>query len=253
MSPRANSKKSRLILTATLCLALTALLPGCNNSSPDGAGQSSYAAGNQSALAQAAAPYLATTTPGATGYKIGPLDVLDVTVFKVPDLGRSVQVATHGAINLPLIGDVQASGKTPSALERDIAAKYNAGYIKSAHVTVFVKEYNSSRVTVDGAVREPGVYPTRGHDTLMGAISLAKGLDKETASTEVVLFQANEDGTRAAARYDIATIRSGKQADPAIHPGDVIVVEDSAMKATFKTFAQILPLGSPLSFLLVAL
>jgi polysaccharide export outer membrane protein len=237
---------------AVLCLTLVALLPGCNNSSPETAGQS-YAAGNSSTLAQASAPYIATTTPGAAGYKIGPLDVLDVTVFKVPELGRSVQVATNGAINLPLIGDVHASGKTPSALERDIAAKYNAGYINSAHVTVFVKEYNSSRVTVDGAVREPGVYPTRGHDTLMGAISLAKGLDKETASTEVMLFQANEDGTRSAARYDIATIRSGKQADPAIHPGDVIVVEDSAMKATFTTFAKILPIGSPLTYLLVAL
>lgn len=184
---------------------------------------------------------------------MGPLDVLDITVFKAPELSRSVQIGTNGAINLPLIGDVPASGKTPAALERDIATKYNAGYLQSAQVTVFVKEYNSSRVTVDGAVREPGVYPTRGHDTLMGAISLAKGLDKETASTEVVLFRASEDGTRSAARYDLGAIRSGRSPDPAIVAGDVIVVEDSMTKTTFKLFTQILPVGSPMAYLMVAL
>lgn len=232
------------------------LLAGCNGYSPDDTPPSSAhssRSGDQAALAQAAAPYVASSTPGAVGYKIGPLDVLDITIFKAPDLSRSVQVGTNGLVNLPLIGDVPASGKTPAALERDIASKYNGGYLRSAQVTVFVKEYNSSRVTIDGAVKEPGVYPTRGHDTLMGAISLAKGLDKETASTAVVLFRTDADGTRSAARYDLAAIRAGTSPDPIIQAGDVLVVEDSMTKATFNIFKQIIPVGSPLSYFLVAL
>jgi polysaccharide export outer membrane protein len=237
-----------------------AFLIGCNSSSLDDgmlAGQrapaQAYGSGGSGDLAQAAAPFVAATTPGSSGYRIGPSDVLDVTVFKAPELSRTVQVGSNGLVNLPLIGDVQASGKTPAALERDLAGKYNAGYIKSPQITVFVKEYNSSRVTVDGAVKKPGVYPTKGHDTLMSAISLAEGLDRETASTEIVVFSVNEDGTRSAARYDLSTIRGGGARDPVIKAGDVIVVEDSATKAAFRIFSQILPVGSPISYLLVAL
>ena len=243
-----------------LCLGLLVFLVGCNSSSLDDgmmAGQrppaQGYGSGTSGDLAQVAAPFVAATTPGASGYLIGPSDVLDVTVFKAPELSRTVQVGSNGLVNLPLIGDIQASGKTPAALERDLAGKYNAGYIKSPQITVFVKEYNSSRVTIDGAVKKPGVYPTKGHDTLMSAISLAEGLDRDLASTGIVIFSANEDGTRSAARYDLSAIRSGQMRDPTIRGGDVIVVEDSSTKAAFKLFTQILPVGSPLSYLLVAL
>lgn len=234
---------------------LGAYLAGCNNSFPESgaARQEGFRSTDQSALAHAAAPFVASTTPGAAGYKIGPLDVLDVTIFKAPELSRSVQVGANGLINLPLIGDLKATGKTPNALERDIAMKYNSGYLKAAQITVFVKEYNSSRVTLDGAVKEPGVYPTRGQDTLTGAIALAKGLDKETASTAVVVFRTEADGARSAARYDLGAIRAGQAPDPAIQAGDVIVVEDSMAKATFQTFKQMLPVASPLTYLLVAL
>lgn len=231
-------------------------LVGCNSSSLDDSNfGAARGAGNvgTSELAQAAAPFVEGSTPGATGYKIGPADVLDITVFKAPELSRSVQVGANGLINLPLVGDLRASGKTPSDLERDLSAKLSASYIKAAQVTIFVKEYNSSRVTVDGAVKKPDVYSTKGHDTLMGAISLAGGLDRETASTGVVIFRANPDGTKSAARYDLAAIRGGKSPDPAVQAGDVIVVEDSEMKAAFSLFKGIIPLGSPLSYALFAL
>jgi polysaccharide export outer membrane protein len=119
-------------------------------------------------------------------------------------------------------------------------------------VTVFVKEYNSSRVTVEGAVKKPGVHPLRGNETLLRAIALAEGVDRETASTNVVVFSSS-GGARTATRYDIGEIRGGRMADPAIQAGDVVVVEDSALKSGFKVFTQLLPLGSPLSLLFLAL
>ena len=240
---------------AILGLLVVGFLAGCNNSLPDSAEQIGRELHLEQSLAisQASEPYIDATTPGAEGYKIGPLDVLDVTVFKAPELSRSVQVGTSGLINLPLIGEVHAAGKTSAAVERDIAARYNAGYLKSPQITVFVREYNSSRVTVDGAVKEPGVYPTRGHDTLTGAISLAKGLDTHTASNGILLFRKEPGGARTAIRYNLSDIRTGKSPDPGIHSGDVIVVESSVTKEMFARFKELMPLASPLSWALISL
>lgn len=246
---------------AAFWLAFAAFLSGCNGFSAEDAGYAGGRAGGtaggaapaqaQSELARAASPFVAAATPGSAGYKIGPLDVLDITVFKVPDLSKTVQVAEAGTINLPLVGDVAAAGKTPSALERELQARLNAGYLKSPQVSVFVKEYNSSRITLEGAVKKPGVYPMRGHDTLLQSIALAEGLDRETSSTNVVLFRL-ENGVRSAARYDLADIRAGRTADPPVQTGDVIVVEDSMYKAGFQVFTKLLPLGSPLSYAFLA-
>jgi len=247
-------------LIVAFSLACAAFLSGCNGFSADDAAFSGSRGGGapaassqaQAELSRAASPYVSATTPGNAGYKIGPLDVLEITVFKVPDLSKTVQVAESGHVNLPLVGDVAAAGKTPSALEHDLQAKLNASYLKSPQVTVFVKEYNSSRVTVEGAVKKPGVHPLRGNETLLRAIALAEGVDRETASTNVVVFSSS-GGARTATRYDIGEIRGGRMADPAIQAGDVVVVEDSALKSGFKVFTQLLPLGSPLSLLFLAL
>lgn len=225
-------------------VALAAWLAGCNDTYSSGGAEPnpiSTESGKLADLARASAPYIAQSTPGATAYKIGPLDVLEISVFKVPELTQSVQVADNGIVNLPLVGDVQAAGKTPVALESELRKKLDGTYIRSPSVRVFVKEYNSSRVTIDGAVKSPGVYPLKGSNTLLSTISAAGGLDRELASTEVIIFRANEDGTRSAARVDIAGIRSGTLVDPHVQPGDVIVVEDSVGKQAYQTFRMVLP------------
>ena len=81
---------------------------------------------------------------------IGPRDVIGIEVFKVPDLARSVQVAETGTVNLPLLGEVRASGKSAQQLERDLTARYGGRYLKDPQVTVKVVEYNSQRVTIEG-------------------------------------------------------------------------------------------------------
>ena len=134
---------------------------------------------------------------------VGPQDVLDITVFQAPDLSKSVQVAEDGAISLPLVGQIPAAGKSASQLERDIEARLNARYLKSAQVTVFVKEYNSQRVTVEGAVRSPGVFPLRGNDTLMQVLAKSGGVNRDIASDNAIVFR-NADGARTMIRFDIS-------------------------------------------------
>jgi polysaccharide biosynthesis/export protein len=85
----------------------------------------------------------AVAKSGNESYKIGPLDVLDVTVFKVPDLNKTVQVKADGIITYPLIGEVPAAGKTAKELARDLAQRLGAKYLRSPQITVIVKEHNS--------------------------------------------------------------------------------------------------------------
>ncbi len=188
----------------------------------------------------AAESFSSVTTPGSTAYKIGPLDVLEVSVFKVPELSRSVQVADSGTVNLPLVGEIEAAGRTAQDVERDLTSKLGAKYLQSPQVTVYVKEYNSQRVTVEGAVKKPGVYPIRGKTSLLQFVAMAEGLDPASDST-VVVFRGM-DGKRSAAKFDIDEIRSGDAEDPAIQQGDVIVVNASAMKAAFQNVLKALPI-----------
>jgi polysaccharide biosynthesis/export protein len=184
----------------------------------------------------------AVATPGNTAYRVGALDVLEISVFKAPELSKSVQVADSGTVNLPLLDDVQASGRTAQEIERDIAAKLGSKYLQKPQVTVYVKEYNSQRITIEGAVKKPGVFPVRGGNTLLQYIAMAEGLDPNSDST-VLVFRTT-DGKRSAAKFDVSEIRSGKAKDPALQSGDVVVAATSAVKEVFNNFIKVLPLAS---------
>lgn len=174
-------------------------------------------------------------------YKIGPGDVLDVSVFKVPELARTVTVADTGTVNLPLAGEIVAIGRTPQDVEREVTKKLGAKYLQSPQVTVTIKEYNSQRVTVDGAVKRPGVFPYRSAVSLLQVIAMADGLDANSDAAVVVFRQTA--GERRAARFDIDAIRNGEAPDPAIRPGDVVVVGSSAVKQAFNNVLKVLPLA----------
>jgi polysaccharide export outer membrane protein len=183
------------------------------------------------------------STPGNSAYKIGPLDVLDVTVFKVKDLESHVQVAESGTINLPLVGEVPAAGRTAQEIERDLEKRLGAKYLKNPQVTIYVKEYNSQRLTVEGAVKRPGVYPLKGNTTLLQAIAMAEGQNPDLASSNVVIFRKT-DGKRTAARFDVDDIRAGSAEDPLMRQGDVVVVETSAGKVAFNNVVKVLPVAT---------
>jgi polysaccharide export outer membrane protein len=180
--------------------------------------------------------------PSSSAYKIGPLDVVEVSVFKVPELSRTVQVADSGTINLPLVGELPAAGRTARDVERDLTKRLSRKYLQSPQVNVFIKEYNSQRVTIDGSVKKPGVYPVRGNATLLQIIATAEGFT-DTAEPNVVVFR-DVDGKRSAAKFDVNEIRDGKSKDPQILQGDLIVVSDSAVKSAYQGLLKVLPVSS---------
>lgn len=183
----------------------------------------------------------ASKNKAANTYLIGTHDVLEISVFKVPELTKSVQVSDSGTINLPLVGEVPAAGRTAQAVERDLTAKLGGKYLQSPQVTVFVKEFNSQRITVDGSVKKPGVFPYRASVSLLQAIAMADGLDKDSDSS-IVVFR-NKAGKQEAARFDVSEIREGRQQDPKLEPGDMVIAGSSMIKTVFNNVMKALPVA----------
>lgn len=201
------------------------------------------AVAHSDAATTAADKLTSAAKPGNSAYMIGPLDVLDVSVFKVPDLQKTVQVAEDGTINYPLVGDIHAAGKTAKEVEQELTHKLGAKYIRDPQVTVLIKEYNSQRVTIEGSIKTSGAYGLKGATSLMQVLAMAGGIDDSIASGDVVIFRTI-DGTRSAARFDADAIRKGNAEDPELQPGDVIVVDTSATKLALSNILKVLPLAT---------
>ena len=188
-------------------------------------------------------------TPDNEGYRIGPQDVLDISVYQATDLAKTVQVAEAGTINLPLVGDVQAAGVTAQELERTLKAKLGDKYLQNPQVTVFVKEYNSQRVTIEGSVEKPGVYPYRGRVSLLELIATAGGMREVADGSDVMIFRTAA-GRRQAARFNLDEIKSGRAANPPIIQGDVVIVNVSTGKKFYQDILKTLPLVGVFGMLL---
>ena len=181
-----------------------------------------------------------THATGGGGYRIGPFDVLDISVFEVPELTKSVQVGDTGTINLPLVGEVLVAGRTPQDVERDLTARLGAKYLQNPQVTVYVKEYNSQSVTVSGAVKKPGVYPIRGKTSLMQMVATAGDFDTGADNTVLILRQSG--GRQMAGKFDVAAIQRGQAEDPTLQAGDRIVAGTSFIKKGFNSILRAVPL-----------
>jgi polysaccharide export outer membrane protein len=187
-----------------------------------------------------------TTSPtgayqGASEYRIGPQDLLTIGVFGVPELNQDVRVNTSGNISLPLIGNVQAGGRTIQELEQDIAAKLSTSYLQSPQVTVFIKEFTSQRVTVEGAVKKPGIFPLTGRTSLLQVIATAGGIDELGDDHALIVFRVVK-GEKMAAVFDLAKIRHGAAEDPQIYGDDIVVVDVSGSKSAYRKIFQALPI-----------
>ena len=200
------------------------------------------------ANAPISAPAVFKDVPSAPGpstfvqdhYSIGPQDTLEVTVFQVEDLSRTVRVESTGTILLPLIGQIMAGGRTPEQLSDEIAAELSKTYMKDPLVTVTVKESSNQRVTVDGAVIQPGIYPISGNTTLTQAIALARGPSDIADLREIAIFR-NDGKQLTTAMFNLSSIRAGKMADPAVMANDVIVVEISGGRRFLQTLGNFVP------------
>jgi len=211
---------------------------------PRRAGAALVAVCMAAASAQAAPAQPPARTPAAAE-AISPNDTLEVAVFQTPDLSRTVQVDSGGRILLPLIGEVDAAGRTPEQLSQGIEDALSRKYMRDPQVTVTVKNSTSQKVTVDGAVMKPGIYPLMGSTTLLQAVALAEGPDPKQANThKVAVFRGGASDARAV--YDLEAIRDGKAADPAIYPRDVVVVTASGGKNFLQTISGLAPLAGAL-------
>jgi polysaccharide biosynthesis/export protein len=180
------------------------------------------------------------TDGSASGYAVGALDVLEISVFKVPELSKSVQVAPTGTINLPLIGDMPAAGKTAQQIEQDLTNRLAAKYLNNPQVSVFIKEHNSQTVTVEGAVVRAGVFPIKGKLSLVQVVALAGGLNNDLYEKNITVFSTVR-GERVSKVYNIDDVRAGKAADPGLRAGDIVVVDNNTGKVVLNTALKIIP------------
>jgi polysaccharide export outer membrane protein len=177
-------------------------------------------------------------------YRIGPDDTLEVVVFQVPELSRTVQVDAAGQVSLPLVGRIDAAGRTAEEVGALLTERLAGRYLRDPVITVLVKQAVSQRVTVDGAVVKPGIYSLTGPTTLLQALALANGPDPRVANLRKVAIFRSVDGARQGQVFDLAKIRDGKAPDPPVRSDDIIVVDASGARSFFTYFGNSLPLLS---------
>jgi len=174
-------------------------------------------------------------------YRIGPLDVLKVTVFQEKDLSfDQIQVDASGNLSFPLIGTVHAAGDTALELSGAIARELGKQYLVNPQVSVSVAASVSQNVTVEGDVKQPGVYAINGTETLLGALAQAQSPTEVAKLDQVVIFR-NIDGRRAGAVFDVKAIREGRVPDPKVLGGDVVVVGFDQVKGVFRDLFKTAP------------
>lgn len=222
----------RCVLLPSLALAVTACGGGVQLDGKSGAVH----------VAQALpAPDETTPATDFSSYRIGPMDEIAVTVFDAPELAREGAVDAAGNFSMPLVGSVQAGGKTPQELADAIGASLRGRYIKNPQVAVNIKAAKSRTITVDGAVQQPGVYPVAGRITLQQAVATARGASEAADIDKVIVFRTIS-GKKMAAMFNLRDIRSGRYPDPEIYGNDIVVVGENAARRFFRDATMSFPL-----------
>ena len=197
------------------------------------------------------APQVAEQIGATRAFHIGPGDKLEIGVFGVEELAhREFVIDSEGRFSYPLIGKVDALGRTPEEIENEMGARLRNGFMRAPHVSVNVAEASSQVVTVDGEVRQPGLYPALANLTLVRSVAEAKGLSDYADSGDVVIFRT-VDGQRLVGVYNLGAIRRGVYDDPPIYPNDVVVVGESARRRLLKDGVPLVSaIVTPLVYLL---
>ncbi|PXA90959.1 polysaccharide export protein [Nostoc sp. 3335mG] len=173
-------------------------------------------------------------------YVVGAFDTIEVDVYGVPDLKRTVAVDASGTFSYPLAGEVQAAGLTPRQIGEEVARKLRS-YVKDPQVTVNVTQMVSQSLTVDGQVNRPGSFPVVGRQTLMRAIAVAGGVGEYARMDDIVVFRTVQ-GQRYVGLYNLGAIRRGAYPDPEVYGNDIIIVGDSKERRMFRDILQVLPI-----------
>src|SRR6202789_3456425 len=202
-----------LLLLSIFALAIPA---GAQNASTKQPGQPAVPAITSDAPKQSAA-----TGPN---YTIGAQDVLDISVWKEPEVSRVVPVRPDGRISLPLLNDVQAAGLTPAALAAQITESLKK-YLTNPQVTVIVTTINSQRVYISGEVVRPGAFPMLPGMTVMQALTSAGGFTPFAKMKSIYVLR-DDNGKKVKFPFNYKEAINGKNSeqDIALKAGDTIVV-----------------------------
>jgi polysaccharide biosynthesis/export protein len=156
-------------------------------------------------------------------YRLGPGDKLRIEVYKDPQLSQSVQIRPDGKITLPLVGDVDASGRTPLEL-RDLLTNALKEYMNNPTVTVIVVEAVASQVFVMGEVSHPGSMQLHGPTTILQAIAMAGGF-KEFANTKnIKVLRPNPNGSQQQLSFNYKDVLNGDAKPFYLKSGDTVIV-----------------------------
>jgi polysaccharide biosynthesis/export protein len=167
----------------------------------------------------------AAKRPHDASFVIGNDDLLAINVWKEPDISRSIPVRSDGKISLPLVGEVQATGRTPLQLEEDIAGKLR-NYIAEPEVTVMVQEIHSEKFNILGQVMKPGSYPLEVATTVLDAIAAAGGFRDFANQRHIYILRQNANGGESRIAFNYKNVIKGKnsQQNIKVEPRDTIVV-----------------------------
>lgn len=165
-----------------------------------------------------------TTLPDHS-FVIGNDDRLNINVWKEPELSRTIPVRLDGKISLPLVGDVQAAGRTPQQLEEDITGKLR-NYIAEPEVSVIVEQINSEKFNILGQVVKPGSYSLALANTVLDAIAAAGGTSDFAKQKSIYILRPNPHGGRTRIAFNYKDVLKGKHPEENIlvQAGDTIVV-----------------------------
>lgn len=174
-------------------------------------------------------PYLGaqakTNSDQSYEYQIGAKDLLEISVFEVPELNITVRVSENGLVNLPLLGELKAVGLNRFELEKRIAAMLEKSFLKNAQVTIFIKEFQSQKVSIMGAVKKPGMHDLIGRQSLLQVIAMADGLGEQASDTVVIFRQfKNIPGRSLVIRLDDLLLKANPKYNITVFPGDIINV-----------------------------
>ncbi len=221
-------------LMASIALVAIPLMAGCAGTPEPVVGRVTA----QQVDAAGQADFAAVESPD---YRLRPSDVINVTVFREPDLSvQQVPVGSDGVIALPLVGAIRAEGRTAADLAKAVENALSGGYLVNPQVSVNITRYGSHRVTVEGAVKKPGVFAFQPGDRLSSAIAQAEGTERVARLDQVAVFRETSEGM-SVAKFDYQAVRQGTMIDPVLQPGDRVVVGTSGLSQFWQDVLKTIP------------
>jgi len=170
-------------------------------------------------------PIVPAVAYGDSEFRLGPDDVIEVSVYQDKELSTTVPVRPDGKVSLPLIGEMPASGKTAKELQKEIAQGLKQ-FISEPAVTVSVKEVNSPKVSVLGEVKNPGIYKIKDRATVLDAVALAGGLTEYAKRNKVTVLRAEPGGEQRRFNINLDDWIKGKKPEPFyVLPYDKIYIQ----------------------------